>query len=78
MGTTKLSMEFFSEMNLVVASLTPEILSASQLVRQTEGLLTNDSLVIATMRVLHITNLISADKDFAQVSKIQLFEPNDL
>jgi predicted nucleic acid-binding protein len=67
-----------ASMNLIVVSLTPEILTASEMIRKSEGLLTNDSLVIASMRDLNITDLISADDGFRQVSGIQVYAPSDL
>jgi len=39
------------QMNLTILALTPEIVRLSAEVRKTEGLLTNDSLVVACMRV---------------------------
>lgn len=66
------------QMNIVISSLTPNIFAASETVRKDLGLLTNDALVIATMRELRITNLISADEGFARVKEIQLYSPSDL
>ncbi len=66
------------EMNIVVSNLTLQILNSSQAIRETEGLLTNDSLVIATMRDLSITYLASADSNFEKVAGIELCAPSDL
>lgn len=47
-------------------------------VRADTGLLTNDSLVAATMRGLELTHLASADADFERVEGIELHRPEDL
>lgn len=42
------------------------------------GLLTNDSILVATMRRHGIELLASADRDFERVEGITLFAPDDL
>ncbi|OQY82749.1 MAG: hypothetical protein B6D41_17935 [Chloroflexi bacterium UTCFX4] len=66
------------QMNISISSLTPTVFALGETVRKDYGLLTNDSLVIAAMRDLKISSLISADQGFARVSEIQLYSPNDL
>jgi predicted nucleic acid-binding protein len=66
------------QMNLVVASLTPAVLAASAELRKTEGLLTNDSLVVASMLDLGLTKLASADEGFERIARIQVYKPSDL
>ncbi|MBI4674971.1 MAG: PIN domain-containing protein [Chloroflexi bacterium] len=66
------------EMNLTIVSLTPEIIAASEAIRTSEGLLTNDSLVVGTMRELEIINLASADDGFVGVTGLQVYKPADI
>lgn len=66
------------QMNLIILSLTPDILSASEPVRTNEGLLTNDSLVVAFMRNLGLTKLATTDSDFERVSGLEVYKPADL
>lgn len=66
------------EMNLTILSLTPEILTQSEPVRKKEGLLTNDSLVVAFMRARGLTKLASTDSDFARIQDLELFKPTDI
>lgn len=66
------------QMNIVISSLTESIIATSEAIRKEFGLLTNDSLIVATMRELDISNLISADKGFARVPAIRLYSPSDL
>jgi predicted nucleic acid-binding protein len=67
-----------AQLNIFIVSLTPEIIAASEIVRQQQGLLTNDSLIVATMNNLGITNLISADEGFERIPSLQVFKPADL
>ncbi len=62
----------------VILSLTPDILSQSETVRTNEGLLTNDSLVVAFMRDLRLTKLATTDSDFERVSGLEVYKPTDL
>ena len=66
------------QMNLVILSFTLEILSASEEVRKNDGLLTNDSLVVACMRERGLTKLATANSDFDRVSGIKVYKPTDL
>lgn len=67
-----------SQMNMTILALTSEIVQASAAVRKNEGLLTNDSLVVACMRTHGIRKLASANGDFDQVSGIEVYKPTDL
>jgi len=51
---------------------------ASAEVRTGEGLLTNDSFVIAFMRAQGPTQLATANDDFDRVSGIAIYKPADL
>jgi predicted nucleic acid-binding protein len=47
-------------------------------VRAANGLLTNDSVMLATMRDAGLTAIATADRDFERVEGIQVFRPTDL
>jgi predicted nucleic acid-binding protein len=47
-------------------------------VRLSTGLLTNDSLIVATMRDESVSIIATADGDFEQVGELQVFRPTDL
>ena len=66
------------QMNIVILSLTPEAISASEEVRANHGLLTNDSLVAATMSDHGLTKLATTDGDFERISGIEVYKPNDI
>jgi len=46
--------------------------------RERFGLLTNDSIVVATMRDAGVTAIATADRDFERVEGIEVFRPTDL
>ncbi len=46
-------------------------------VRATEGLLTNDSLIVSTMRDEGIDSIATADADFQRVGGLRVFRPTD-
>ena len=66
------------QMNFTILALTPEIVLRSAEVRKTEGLLTNDSLVVACMHAQRLTKVATADGDFDKVSGIEVYKPTDL
>ncbi len=47
-------------------------------IRQQYGLLTNDALVVATMRDAGLTTIATADTDFGRVDGLQVLRPTDL
>ena len=47
-------------------------------VRAETGLLTNDSIVVATMRDAGVTAIATADRDFERVDGLQVYRPTDL
>ncbi len=47
-------------------------------VRQRDGLLTNDALIVATMRDAGLTAIATADADFERVDGLQVYRPSDL
>ncbi len=46
--------------------------------RERFGLLTNDSVIAATMRDAGVTAIATADRDFERVEGIQVYRPSDL
>ena len=65
-------------MNISILELTHSVIEKSSIVRQKEGLLTNDSLVIAFMRDFKLTKLTTNDGDFDHVEDIKVFKPLDV
>jgi len=65
-------------MHLTILPLTLEIVQASAEVRKGEGLLTNDSFVVAFMRAQGLTHLATANGDFDRVGGIAIYTPIDL
>ena len=65
-------------MLLTILPLTLAIVQASAAVRTDEGLLTNDSFVIAFMRAQGLTQLATANGDFDRVGGIAIYKPADL
>lgn len=66
------------QMNLTVLPLTHAIVAMSAEVRTSEGLLTNDSFVMAFMREQGITQLATANGDFDRVGSLFIYKPTDL
>jgi predicted nucleic acid-binding protein len=66
------------QMNLAILSLTPGVLAKSEAVRKHEGLLTNDSLVVAFMQNLGLTKLATTDSDFERVPGLEVYKPTAL
>jgi predicted nucleic acid-binding protein len=67
-----------SQMNITILALTSEIVQTSAEVRTSEGLLTNDSLVVASMRTQGLSKLATANGDFDHVREIEVYKPTDL
>jgi predicted nucleic acid-binding protein len=65
-------------MHLTILPLTLDTVQASAEVRRREGLLTNDSFVVAFMREQGLTQLATANGDFDRVSGIEIYKPADL
>lgn len=65
-------------MNITILDLTTEVVRESAEVRREEGLLTNDSFVIAHMREQRLTKLATANGDFDQIDGIEVYKPADL
>src|SRR5262245_23821097 len=67
-----------SQMNLTILALTAELVQTSAEVRTREGLLTNDSFVVACMRSQGLSKLATANGDFDHVSELEVYKPTDL
>jgi predicted nucleic acid-binding protein len=65
-------------MYLTILPLTLDIVQASAEIRKGEGLLTNDSFVIAFMRAQGLTQLATANGDFDRVGGMAIYKPTDL
>jgi predicted nucleic acid-binding protein len=65
-------------LNLLFIPLYEEILRTAYGERQAAGLLTNDSMIVSSMRSFGVQNLASADGDFDRVAGITVFGPSDL
>jgi len=63
---------------LLFLALDENILRTGFIERQATGLLTNDSMIVSSMRLLGVPNLASADADFDRVAGITVFGPFDL
>jgi predicted nucleic acid-binding protein len=66
------------QMNLTILTLTLDLVKESAEVRKGEGLLTNDSFVLACMRAQGLTKLATANGDFDRVGSIEVYKPTDL
>jgi predicted nucleic acid-binding protein len=67
-----------SQMNVTIFDLTLEVVKNSAKVRRDEGLLTNDSLVVACMGEQGLTKLATANGDFDRLSRLEVCKPTDL
>ncbi len=66
------------DLNLLFLAFEREVLIQAQQERQTAGLLTNDSMIVACMRSLGLERLASNDGSFDRVPEIQLYSPTDV
>jgi predicted nucleic acid-binding protein len=58
-----------------VLTISPDLLDVAAAVSQQNGLLPNDSLIVALMQANGLTNLASADPDFDRVPGITRYAP---
>jgi len=70
--------EKIGDMNLEVLELTYESIKTSAAVRRSEGILTNDSLVVAAMRDMGVSNLLTNDNDFDRIERLHIYKPSDV
>lgn len=70
--------EAILSMNILILQTEQQRHREAQEVRSSHGILTNDSLIVATMRQLDLTALASADSDFDHIPYVTRYEPKDL
>lgn len=62
-------------LHVQILPVTSEILLASQTISEHAGLLTNDALIVATMREHGLRHLATNDRDFLRVADLTLWHP---
>lgn len=72
------NVEKIGEMNINIIALTNEMIKKSAKVRQNEGLLTNDSIIVAAIKDLGLSNLGTNDSDFDDIKWLNIYKPSDL
>jgi predicted nucleic acid-binding protein len=65
-------------MNIEIIPLDLAVFSESGVLRTRHGLLTNDSLLLATAAEREIAAIATADEDFARIEEVELFYPSDI
>ncbi len=65
-------------LNILFIPLEEAIIRQARAERQAAGLLTNDSMIVASMRLYGVSYLASADSDFDPALGITVFGPRDL
>jgi predicted nucleic acid-binding protein len=74
----ELAVQAIYTMNLEIAPVTERTLLQGLRLQRRYGLLTNDSLIVATMLQSGVRLLATADRRFASVSEIETVMPSDL
>jgi predicted nucleic acid-binding protein len=65
-------------LNLILLPSEEKILMGAQKVRVESGLLTNDSVIVASMREYGISKIATHDGMFDSVIGVSVFRPNDI
>ncbi len=65
-------------LNLLFVPANEAILRGAHAERQAAGLLTNDSMIVAAMRVYGISQLATRDNQFDSVRDMTVFSPSDI
>lgn len=65
-------------LNIVLLPMENDIVVGAQTERANAGLLTNDSIIVATMREYGISRIATGDKQFDSVGGIFVFSPTDV
>lgn len=76
LSTYNYNVQKIEEMNINILDLSLEIVQESAKIRHKEGLLTNDSLMVATMKKYKIGKLITNDDDFDNINWIEVYKPS--
>jgi uncharacterized protein len=72
------SVQQIPRMHIRVRTITSAVVRASEAIRVQEGLMTNDSVTVALMRKLGLTDVATADADFNNASHIRVYQPEDI
>ena len=72
------SVQQIPRMRIRVRTITSAIVRASEAIRVQEGLMTNDSVTMALMRKMGLTDVATADADFNNISHIRVYQPGDI
>jgi predicted nucleic acid-binding protein len=72
------SVQQIPRMRIHVRTITAAIVRASEAICVQEGLMTNDSVTVALMRKMELTDVATADADFNSVSYIRVYQPGDI
>jgi predicted nucleic acid-binding protein len=72
------SVQQIPRMRIRVRTITAAIVRASEAIRVQEGLMTNDSVTVALMRRMGLTDVATADTDFNNVSHCRVYQPGDI
>jgi predicted nucleic acid-binding protein len=67
------SVQQIPRMHIRVRTITSAVVRASEAIRVQEGLMTNDSVTVALMRKLGLTDVATADADFNNASHIRVY-----
>ena len=78
LSTYNHNVKSIKEMNIDILDLSLEIIQESAKIRNNEGVLTNDSLMLATMKKHNIGKLITNDADFDNITWIEVYKPSDI
>jgi predicted nucleic acid-binding protein len=65
-------------MGIRVRPLTSALVAASETIRVQEGLMTNDSVTVALMRKMGLTDIATCDADLDGVSHLRVYQPGDI
>jgi predicted nucleic acid-binding protein len=65
-------------MNITILEFDRKAIEVSADIRQKEGLLTNDSLILAMMKIAGLSKLATRDNDFERIPWLQLYQPSDI
>ncbi len=71
-------MERLLRLPLRIVEVTAADISVSHRIRRVHGLLVNDSINVASMQRLGLTDVVTRDQDFARVPGLRVWSPADV
>ena len=74
----KQSVQQIPRLRIRVRTITSAIIRASEAIRVQEGLLTNDSVTVAFMHKMGLSDIATADADFDNVSHLRVYQLGDI